>query len=44
VTGRLDMTTLEDLGLLGRRRQSPSISFGIRFGDNRVYRGIQISR
>lgn len=44
VTGRLDMATLDDLGLLERRRRSPSISFGIRFGDNRVYRGIQISR
>lgn len=44
VTGRLDMATLDDLGLLERRRRGPSITFGIRFGDNRVYRGIQISR
>lgn len=42
VTGRLDMTTMDDLGLL-RSRSRPTISFGIRFGDNRVYRGIEIS-
>ncbi len=46
VTGRLDMPTLSDLGLISRRR-SPSLRLGFEIpgpGGLRIFRGIEIER